>query len=69
MYLDLEYYNGELDEENKILKILSNYLKGKIDIGLFSSAYHYYMTESYFQSTKPYYWSDEELKLAGLEEE
>lgn len=67
-YLDLEFYHGELDGNKKIIKVLSNYLKGKIDVGLFANSYHHYMTESYFQSTKPYHWSDEDLKLAGLKE-
>lgn len=68
-YMDLEYYTEELTGEKRVLKALGNYFKGKIDVGLFANSYHHYMTESYFQSTKPYHWSDEDLKLAGLKEE
>ncbi len=72
-YMDLEYYHGEFDGQKKIIKALSNYLKGKIDISLFANSYHYCLTESYLNrncSTKRQAknYSDEDLFLAGLKE-
>lgn len=73
-YMDLEYYHGKFDGQKKIIKALSNYLKGKIDISLFVNSYHYYLTESYLNKNclnkrQVMNYSDDDLILAGLKEE
>lgn len=39
-YMNIEYYNGELKSENRILEVLNNYIKGEIDIVRFANMYH-----------------------------
>ncbi len=73
-YMDLEYYNGDFDGKKRIIKLLSNYLKGKIDTALFATAYHYYLTEHYFNRILKtdehiHKLPDEALILVGLKEE
>ena len=67
-YMDLEYYTGKLSEEQRILKALSNYLKGKIDVVLFANAYHQILTEKYLSNVKITDWDEKHLILAGLKE-
>lgn len=73
-YMDLEYYTGDFDGKKRIVKLLSNYLKGKIDTALLATAYHYYLTELYFNRILKtdehiHKLPDEDLILAGLKEE
>ena len=42
-YLDMEYYHGELHGNQEILKAISSYLKGDIELSLLMNA-HYAMT-------------------------
>lgn len=67
-YMNLKYYNGELDGKKRIIKALSNHLKGKIDVGLFANAYHQILTEQYLKDVKVTDWNENSLKLAGLKE-
>lgn len=65
-YMDLEYYRGELSGKKRILKALSNYIKGEIDVGLFASAYHKILCEEYAKSQSPWNITPEGLAAAGL---
>ncbi|MCR5662954.1 MAG: hypothetical protein K6G50_12655 [bacterium] len=66
-YMDFEYYPEEkLVGKKRILKALSNFLYGKIEIDLFSEAYQYILLEEYLKDNKPYTYTDEALRLAGL---
>ena len=65
-YMDLEYYRGELTGKRRILKALSNFIKGKIDIELMCRAYHYLMCDEYMKDSIPRVFTDEGLKLAGV---
>jgi len=66
-YLSLEYYDGNLDCKKRILKAVSNFLKGEISIDLLVNAYHILMNE---ENTKEIlekqHFTDEGLRLAGL---
>lgn len=65
-YMDLEYYRGELTEKRRILKALSNFIKGEIDVELMCRAYHYLMCDEYTKDSIPRDFTDEGLKLAGV---
>ena len=66
-YMDFEYYPKEkLVGKKRILKALSNFLYGNIEIDLFSDAYQHILLEEHLKDTKPYTYSDEGLRLAGL---
>lgn len=66
-YDSFEYYDGELTENNRILKDISSFVKGKISLELFVHAYDYYKND--YKNYVPNYYTDEGLKLAGLSEE
>ena len=65
-YMDLEYYRGELSGKKRILKALSNHIKGEIDVGLFANAYHKILCEEYAKSQNPWNITPEGLAAAGL---
>ena len=65
-YMDLEYYRGELSGKKRILKALSNYIKGEIDVGLFANAYHKILCEEYAKSQNPWNITPEGLAAAGI---
>lgn len=65
-YMDLEYYKGELDGKRRILKALSNHIKGYIDIGLFAKAYHLILCEEHTKDVSPHEYAKDSLQLAGL---
>lgn len=67
-YMDLEYYRGELTGKKRILKALSNFVKGKIDIALFANAYHYILGEAHLKEIRPSGYTKEGLMLAGIED-
>ncbi len=62
-----EYYDGELTGNNRILKDISSFLKGEIELELFVHAYDYYKNDS--KKDFPNFYTDEGLKLAGFSEE
>ena len=63
-YDSFEYCNIDLTGNNRILKDISSFLKGKIDLELFTHAYNIYKAEN---TTKlQNYYTDEALKLAGF---
>lgn len=65
-YDSFEYYDGELKGKYRILKDISSFIKGKIGLELFIHAYDYYKND--FINAKPYWYTDEELRLAGMSE-
>lgn len=65
-YDSFEYYDGELKGKYRILKDISSFVKGKIDLELFVHAYDFYKTE--FKNDLPNFYTDEGLKLAGMTE-
>ncbi len=66
-YMDFEYYPEELlTGKRRILKALSNYLKGEIDIELFAMAYHHILLEEQAKDTMGNWYTKEGLCLAGL---
>ena len=69
-YLSLEYYPGPLDGKKRILKAVSNYLKGEIDLTLLLNAYYVLMGEENIkQNRERMNITKEGLRLAGLMEE
>ena len=67
-YMDFEYYRGELDGNQRILKALSNAFKGKINAAEFGMAYHAILTDGNVEQLKNMY-VDEWLVNMGLEGE
>lgn len=65
-YMDLEFYNGELTGSKRTLIALSNFLKGKIDIGLFAQAYHQIITAGYAEESMPCGYFKSGMILSGL---
>ena len=65
-YMNLEYFRGELSGKKRILKALSNHIKGEIDVGLFANAYHKILCEEYAMSQNPWNITQEGLAAAGL---
>lgn len=66
-YMDMEYYEGDLQREKRVLKSLSNYLKGNIRIDLFANAYKAIVNKEQVGNILAGY-RNEELELAGLKE-
>ncbi len=64
-YDSFEYYEGELEGNNRILKAISSYLKGKIGIELLIHAYDFFKIES-INKALPDFYTEEGLKLAGF---
>ncbi len=59
-----EYYDGTLEGNNRILKLVSNYIKGKIkNLELFINTYEYFKMDL---GSKFYYYEDDALKLLGF---
>ena len=68
--LDVEYYRGELIGMNRVLKTISNYMKGKLSVDLMMNAYHVIMHEEQRDDLRSCMWyTAEGLALAGLEKE
>lgn len=65
-YMNCEYYRENLIGKRRILKALSNFIKGSIDESLFARAYHQILMEEYVKDNMPNYYTDEGLELAGL---
>ena len=64
-YDSFEYFEGEIEENNRILKLISSFLKGKIDnLELFIKAYESFKSD--YEGKMPNIFIDEDLKLAGF---
>ena len=60
-----EYYDGELEGTNRILKLISSFLKGKIDnLELFIKAYESFKSD--YEGKMPDIFIEDNLKLAGF---
>ena len=66
-YDSWEYADKELTGMERILKLISNSLKGKIGLDLLLTAYDYIKTDSNVDNLK--FFTDEGLALAGFNEE
>lgn len=67
-YMDLEYYPEEkLTGKRRVLKALSNHIKGEIDDALFARAYHQILCEEYAEEMIPRSYTMEGLSLAGID--
>lgn len=64
-YDSFEYYEGKLEGNNRILKAISSYLKGEIDMELLIHAYDVFKIES-INKGMPDFYTDEGLKKAGF---
>ena len=63
-----EYYGEILEENIRILKLVSNYLKGKIEnLEVFINTYEYFKMD--FEKPKFYYYEEDTLKLLGFSDE
>ena len=68
-YMDFEYFPEEmLVGKRRVLKALSNYLKGEIEIELFALAYRRILLEEELKDSMPNWYLEEGLRLAGLVE-
>lgn len=66
-YDSFEYYDGRFTGNYRILKDISSFIKGKIELELFVHSYDIYKTE--FKNRMPDFYTDEGLRLAGMNEE
>ncbi len=64
-YDSFEYYEGELEGNNRILKAISSYLKGEIDFELLIHAYDLFKIES-ISKAMPDFYTEDGLKKAGF---
>lgn len=65
-YMNLEYYRDNITGVRRILKALSSYLKGEIDIDLYSNAYRTIIEEEHTKALYPLGITESGLLLAGL---
>lgn len=65
-YMNFEYYRGELDGKKRILKAISNYLKGEISLELLLASYHTILAEEWAKDTRPCNITEKGLELAGI---
>ena len=66
-YMDFEFFPEEmLVGKRRVLKALSNYLKGKIEIELFALAYRRILLEEELKDSMPNWFLEEGLRLAGI---
>ena len=64
-YDSFEYYEGNIEGNNRILKAISSYLKGEIGMELLIHAYDVFKIES-INKTMPDFYTEEGLKKAGF---
>ena len=66
-YMDLEYYRGPLTGIKRICKALSSFVKGEIEIELFTYAHRIFLLEKQREDYEHHNWFTKEgLELAGL---
>lgn len=67
--MDAEYYREELTGIERVLGLISNWLKGKFgdEVDLLMAGYHHIMLEEMLARSTPGLYTDEALKLAGFE--
>lgn len=69
-YLNLEFYRGELTGKQKVLKAMSNHLKGKVNGELLAKAYHIYALRDKLENEELCLdnYTQEALELVGLKD-
>ena len=67
-YMDAEYYRDELKGYNRVLKPVSNWLKGELGdaLDLFLAGYHHIIMEEYLAQTFPVLYLKEWMEKAGF---
>ncbi len=67
-YMDAEYYSNELKGNNRVLKPVSNWLKGELGdaLDLLLAGYHHIVMEEYLAETVPSLYTKEGLEKAGF---
>lgn len=68
-YMDFEFYRGDLSGKKRLLKAMSNYLKGEIDAELLMLASHQIITEENIKEARPLWFTKEGMELAGMGDE
>ena len=69
-YMDLERYKGPFDGKHRLLKALSNYVKGNIGVDLLLTAYRKVIIDEFADDVMLRSWyTDEGLTLAGMKSE
>ena len=68
-YMNLEYYRKKSAGTRRILTTLSNYIKGEIDLSLLLRAYHYLLNDGLTTKSKPQWFTQKGLYLAGIRED
>lgn len=72
IYLDYEYYRGELTGKYRILKAVSNYFKGEIGLDILMQAYQTILLEEKLEEMRKHHlivYYDDHLIKAGLKNE
>ncbi len=64
--MDFEFYRGEFEGKNRVIKAASNYEKGLIDGYIFLRAYHQIIEQERAKTLVPPLYDDENLELAGI---
>lgn len=67
-YMDFEYFRKPLTGKRRVLRAISNYLKGDISLDLLLNAYHTVIAEEQARDTRPWNITKEGLELAGIPE-
>ena len=67
-YMDAEYYSNELKGNDRVLKPVSNWLKGELGdaLDLLLAGYHHIVMEEYLAETVPSLYTKEGLEKAGF---
>lgn len=65
-YDNWEYFDGELQGVERILKAISSFIQGKINLDLLLETYKYVLADKEVKTTFRYSCTDEELELVGL---
>lgn len=66
-YFSLDYYSEKLEGKQRILTVLSNYIKGEISVDLLMNAYYIILNEENIVADRKYLGiTDEGLGLAGI---
>ena len=65
-YMDFEFYRKPLAGKKRILKAISNYIKGKISLDLLLNAYHIILSEERAADDYPWNITKDGLELAGI---
>ena len=65
-YMDYEYYREPFTDKKRVLKAISNYLKGKITLDILLNAYHIILMEEQINDVRPWNITEKGLELAGI---